>query len=509
MEGASSECTCLPNQVNKFTAHSEGDCNDGNPFVHPGALEVCNAADDSCEGNIDEGCDDDLDGFCDGALEYTSAGAITCNFGPGDCDDEDPDSHPGALELCDGKDTNCLAIDNKDEGSLEACGLDCQPCPPAPLGAVYECLGVGPDSLGCQLTCPEGKFCTDCSCDGGTIFDLGAAVVDGKAIYDAQLDTFRIGYYKTGQFRLKAIGPNGIQGNDVVAAPSVNKWTSWGLETHGATGQFAFAWTGYPDSSIRIGVAGTTGTTEATYVVVPDLPGGSKIRQNVQIAYHDTSQTFLVIWDETTDFGLDIRGVVLDANFAAQSAPFQVVGGVGDQTGPSLAARGGEKGYVFGYATKVGGPSPPLLAFVDQNASNPISYGLAPAGKEGTSPRLYYDEDEDYGMVQWLADDNKYKLRLFNQSGVIGPAIPLGSPVGTAVAAPADDQMRVFYVSAGLVRMKSVDVATGALGNASITVSSQAPTQKIVGAVRHPTGYALVLWNVNGQLRGRLIAPNQ
>ena len=509
VEGASAKCLCFANQANKFTGHSEGDCNDGNPFIYPGAIEVCNAADDSCEGNIDEGCDDDLDGFCDATLEYTASGGITCSFGHGDCDDNDPNAHPGALELCDGKDTNCLAIDDKAEGTVEACGLDCLPCPPPPPGAIYECQGVGPDTIGCQLTCPVGNFCDDCSCDGSTIYDYGSSVVDSHVIYDQNLDTFRIGYYKSGQLRLKAIGPTGIQGNDVIAVPNVSKWTDWGLTMHGATGQFAFAWTAYPDSSIRIGVAGQAGTNEANYVVVPDLEGGSKVRQNVQIEYHHNSQTFMVLWDETTSLGLDIRGVVLDANFAPMSAPFQVVGGAGDQLGASLAARGGKKGFVFSYGTQVGDVTPPGIRFMDQNASNPLSYGLSPLGKAGTSPRIYYDGTAERGLIQWLGADDKYKLRLFGEAGVIGPEVPLGSPAGTAVAANKDGQMRVFYVSAGLVRMKSVDMATGDLGNTSITVSQQAPTQKIVGAVAHPTGYALALWNVNAQLRGRLVAPTQ
>ena len=31
-----------------------GDCNDGSAAVYPGALDICNAADDDCDGTVDE-----------------------------------------------------------------------------------------------------------------------------------------------------------------------------------------------------------------------------------------------------------------------------------------------------------------------------------------------------------------------------------------------------------------------------------------------------------------------
>jgi len=48
-----------------------GDCNEGDPAVHPGAAEVCNGIDDNCNGSADEGFPDQ-DG--DGA-----ASCIDCN----------------------------------------------------------------------------------------------------------------------------------------------------------------------------------------------------------------------------------------------------------------------------------------------------------------------------------------------------------------------------------------------------------------------------------------------
>lgn len=93
-----------------------GDCNDSNPGIHPGAVEVCNGIDDDCNSMIDDGLtfltyyrDADMDNYgnplvsmstCDGP----PAGYVTDAT---DCNDGMTSVHPAAVELCNGIDDDC------------------------------------------------------------------------------------------------------------------------------------------------------------------------------------------------------------------------------------------------------------------------------------------------------------------------------------------------------------------------------------------------------------------
>src|SRR6266496_2843427 len=100
-------------------AKLDGDCNDGNASVNPGATEICgDGIDNNCDGQIDEGCtvsytyyfDGDGDGYGKTNSPITSS-SPTPPSGyaklDGDCNDGNASVNPGATEICDGIDNNC------------------------------------------------------------------------------------------------------------------------------------------------------------------------------------------------------------------------------------------------------------------------------------------------------------------------------------------------------------------------------------------------------------------
>ncbi|MFN4257296.1 MAG: MopE-related protein, partial [Saprospiraceae bacterium] len=93
---AVSQMSCTP--ISGYVTNDD-DCDDTNANINPGATEICNNIDDDCDTIID-----DVPGGCGGSPDADMDGYTIAQ---GDCDDNNPDINPGEIEICNGVDDDC------------------------------------------------------------------------------------------------------------------------------------------------------------------------------------------------------------------------------------------------------------------------------------------------------------------------------------------------------------------------------------------------------------------
>ncbi len=182
-----------------------GDCNDNDKDVFPGHAEVCNLKDDNCDGKVNEGLGlatlyKDLDG--DGYGDTKSEVRMNCSEGFGyvsrgeDCNDNDPNVHPGVMEICNNIDDDCNG--KIDDGAKAYCGTGwcrrvattCDPktcvvgMPRAEECNAFDddCDGVidnGPNICGAGKACLAGRCLT--ADDAAALAAAAAAAADAGA----------------------------------------------------------------------------------------------------------------------------------------------------------------------------------------------------------------------------------------------------------------------------------------------------------------------------------------
>jgi len=157
------------------------DCDDLDAATYPGAAEICDEADNNCDGDIDEGvqitwyADTDNDGYGD-----STATKEACTVPAGyvwdatDCDDTSATTNPASYEVCDGADNNCDGVTDEDSA------LDVET-----WYADNDGDGYG-DATTTDIACdqPSGYVTDDNDCD-----DTSATTYPGADEYCDSVDT--------------------------------------------------------------------------------------------------------------------------------------------------------------------------------------------------------------------------------------------------------------------------------------------------------------------------------
>jgi len=157
--------------------NTPGDCNDSVPTINPEADEICDEADNDCDGEVDEHAVDglieywaDSDGDGHGAGDSWEACSIPEGFSGtnDDCDDRDPARFPSNAEVCNGIDDDCDV--DVDEGVRLVFFVD------------GDGDGFGDDSElaeGCELEAGWSLSSEDCDDSRPDVFPGAEEVCDG------------------------------------------------------------------------------------------------------------------------------------------------------------------------------------------------------------------------------------------------------------------------------------------------------------------------------------------
>lgn len=204
---------------------TDGDCDDTNAAVNPGATDVCNDAglDYNCDGTVVAGSswytDADSDGYGDAVATATTAceqpsGSVANNS---DCDDISASVNPGATEVCDdsidqdcsGSDLSCTTptedcsdgVDNDEDGSIDCYDSDCTnetvcvpdveicndgldndydtyiDCDDPACATWSDCNGVGPEEICDDEIDNDEDGSTDCT-DADCAFEANCVIAE-------------------------------------------------------------------------------------------------------------------------------------------------------------------------------------------------------------------------------------------------------------------------------------------------------------------------------------------
>ena len=141
------------------------DCDDSDATINPAATELCDGADNDCDGTVDEDdasdaatwyADSDGDGYGDVGSTTAACSEPSGYLGDSDdCDDSDSAVNPAATELCDGVDNDCDGTVDEDAAADAATWY-----------ADADADGYGdPGSTTAACTEPSGYIADSSDCD--------------------------------------------------------------------------------------------------------------------------------------------------------------------------------------------------------------------------------------------------------------------------------------------------------------------------------------------------------
>jgi len=161
-------------------AIADGDCDDNDASINPGATEMCDGVDNDCDGAVDEAdaadaatwyADADGDGYGD-----ANTATVACDQPSGyvsdatDCDDTDASVNPLATEMCDGVDNDCDGtVDEADAADAATWYADAD-------GDSYGDAAV--TTVACDQPSGYVSDATDCDDTDGTINPAATEVCD-------------------------------------------------------------------------------------------------------------------------------------------------------------------------------------------------------------------------------------------------------------------------------------------------------------------------------------------